>query len=198
MAQVASEIRSAPLSADEIIAFGEKGYLRPGRVFTDEQVERMRAALDRIRAAEAEAGREYDLLDPLDPSVGKGVEKKGQSVGFLFNLWLLDDAFREAAFNPTVARWAAQLMGARQVRLLEDGAIYKEPQVGGKLNWHQDYAYWPLAQPLAVTAWIALDDVTLENGCMKMALGSHLLGERLPADFGSGKAYGTDQRFATI
>ena len=38
------------------------------------------------------------------------------------------------------------------------------PYSGGELKWHQDYPYWPLAQPNAVTAWIALDDTDEENG----------------------------------
>ncbi len=45
--------------------------------------------------------------------------------------------------------------------------MIKKPVVGGKLAWHQDYAYWPLATPGAVTCWIALDDVGAENGGMR-------------------------------
>jgi hypothetical protein len=195
-----SGIRNAPLTADEIIAYSERGFVVPGRIFDDRQVERMCAALDRCRKDEHMAGREYNLLDPLDSSVqGSGTDQQqGKSVGFLFNLYRIDDVFRDAVFNPVLARWATQLLGARQVRLLEDGAIYKEPKTGGSLNWHQDYPYWPLAQPTAVTAWIALDNVTIENGCVNMAVGSHLLGERLPADFGTGQAYMSDHRYQTV
>jgi ectoine hydroxylase-related dioxygenase (phytanoyl-CoA dioxygenase family) len=185
--------RTSALTADEIVEFAERGYLRPGKVLTDDQVERLRAGLDRAR----ERQQEYDLLDPeLWPT--KGTKEPGKSVGFLFNLWLQDDDFREAAFSPVLARWASQLIGSRQVRLLEDGLIYKEPGTGGKLHWHQDYPYWPLASPAAVTAWIALDRVTVENGGMRVAVGSHLLGERLPASFQSGESYGEDKRFATV
>ena len=53
---------------------------------------------------------------------------------------------------------------------MEDGAVDQEAEVvGGKLAWHQDYAYWPLATPGAVTCWIALDDVGAENGGMQVA-----------------------------
>ena len=51
---------------------------------------------------------------------------------------------------------------------MEDGAVVKKPVVGGRLAWHQDYAYWPLATPGAVTCWIALDDVGAENGGMQV------------------------------
>ena len=97
-------------------------------------------------------------------------------------------------FNPILARWASQLIGTRRVRLLEDNALTKAPGSGGELKWHQDFPYWPLAQPNAVTAWVALDDTDARNGAMYMAAGSHLTGERLPSVFGTGTPYMRDQR----
>lgn len=198
--QATTDVRTSALTADELMEYYARGYILPGRVLTHEQVERLRAALDRAREREAAAGREYDLLDPsLWPEERKQVRgEPGKSVGFLFNLWLEDDDFREVVFRPTLARWAAQLIGARQVRLLEDGAIYKEPGTGGTLNWHQDYSYWPVTAPTQATAWIALDDVTIENGGMRMAVGTHLMGERLPAAFGTGSTYLEDRRPSTV
>ena len=38
---------------------------------------------------------------------------------------------------------------------------------------HQDGHYWPI-EPLATcTAWIAIDDSTVENGCLRVIPGSH-------------------------
>ncbi len=194
------EPRTSPLTADEILEYAMRGFVRPGPVVTPEQVDALCEALARAREREREAGREYDLLDPaLWPEGEKPPPEPGKSVGFLFNLWLQDGNFREVAFLPTLARWSAQLIGARQVRLLEDGAIFKEPGgKGGSLKWHQDYAYWPISAPSAVTAWIALDKVTLENGAMQMALGSHLTGERLPGAFGTGETYLGNRRSPTV
>jgi non-haem Fe2+, alpha-ketoglutarate-dependent halogenase len=39
--------------------------------------------------------------------------------------------------------------------------------------WHQDVTYWGLEPPLAVTAWYAVDDSNLENGCMRVIPGTH-------------------------
>jgi ectoine hydroxylase-related dioxygenase (phytanoyl-CoA dioxygenase family) len=42
--------------------------------------------------------------------------------------------------------------------------------------WHQDGHYWPI-QPLATcTVWVAIDDSTTENGCMRVIPGSHRRG----------------------
>lgn len=195
----ATQPRTSPLTADEIVEFYERGFVRPGRILTDEQVEQLRTGLDKARERESATGNEYDLLDPsLWPEGEAPPPEPGKSVGFLFNLWLQDGSFREVAFLPTLAQWSAQLIGARQVRLLEDGLIFKEPRTGGSLKWHQDYAYWPIATTSAVTAWIALDKVTLENGAMQMTVGSHLMGERLPGAFGTGESYLEDRRPSTV
>ena len=203
----ADRVRTSPLTAEEITTFYEKGYLRPGKVFSDGQVEFLRAVVQRLTRTEDEAGRRYDLLDPaLWPDVEGGngeadgaaaARDPSQSFDFLFNLWLTDDDFRAAVFNPTTARWAAQLLGTTSVRLLEDNALNKAPSPHD-VRWHQDYSYWPLAQPNAVTAWVALDDTTQHNGAMLMACGSHHLGERLPVVFGTGTPYLRESRPATV
>jgi hypothetical protein len=174
------------------MSFYQHGFLKPGRVLSDEGVGRLRAAIERAR----KEGGSVDLLSPQEWPEGEGgvPQEPGRTVGFLFNLWRTDPEFREVAFAPTLAGWASQLIGATQVRLLEDNVLVKDPETGGALRWHQDYPYWPLAQPSAVTAWIALDDVTADNGAVMVATGSHLTGERLPAVFGTGAVYGRDLR----
>ena len=44
------------------------------------------------------------------------------------------------------------------------------------MAWHQDVTYWGLEPPRAITAWIAIDDADVENGCMSVIPGSHRLG----------------------
>lgn len=191
-------VRTAPLTPEEIHEFSNRGILRPGKIFDDDQVERLRTVVEYARERERSEGREYDLLDPALWPADSKLPEPGKSVGFLFNLWLWNEDMRQATQNPVLARWASQLLGAHQIRLLEDNALFKDPGSGGSLKWHQDYPYWPLAQPNAVTAWIALDKVDTGNGAMKMVPGSHLSGETLPAVFGTGSTYMEDMRAPTV
>lgn len=199
MTQTTATVRTDPLTADEILEFNHKGFLRPGRVYSDDQSAVLRDAVEAARVRERARGAEYDLLDPgLWPEDSVLPPEPGKTVGFLFNLWLWDNDIRQVSFNPTLARWASQLIGTRQVRILEDNALFKDAGSGGTLQWHQDYPYWPLAQPNAVTAWVALDDVTAENGAMQMVPGSHIMGEMLPAIFGTGTTYLEELRPSTV
>jgi ectoine hydroxylase-related dioxygenase (phytanoyl-CoA dioxygenase family) len=203
-----TDVRTDPLTAEEIASYHERGFLFPIRVLDDAQVEEARAALDDHLEGRRES-HAYELTDPIVESggqatVGSGtttsvaettkVEKKPHSVPFLFNLWERDERFWAIDANPVIVGMARQLLGSQEVVLMEDGAVIKKPVVGGKLSWHQDYSYWPLAEPAAVTCWIALDDVGGENGGMQVAVGSHKLGEKLPVEFGDGTSFMQDER----
>ena len=57
--------------------------------------------------------------------------------------------------------------------------ILKDAKVGGAWAWHQDYGYWyqnGLLSPNLCSVMIAVDQATIENGCMQVIKGSHKLG----------------------
>ncbi len=43
----------------------------------------------------------------------------------------------------------------------------------GFISWHQDGTYWGLDSQKVATAWIALSDSTVQNGCMRVVPGTH-------------------------
>ena len=49
----------------------------------------------------------------------------------------------------------------------------KEPETKGFISWHQDARYIGLEPHDWVTGWLAISDVTEDNGCMRMIPGSH-------------------------
>jgi phytanoyl-CoA hydroxylase len=53
--------------------------------------------------------------------------------------------------------------------------ICKPPFSGQPVLWHQDGAYWKLEPLEAITLWLAVDESTPENGCLRMIPGSHNL-----------------------
>jgi phytanoyl-CoA hydroxylase len=56
-------------------------------------------------------------------------------------------------------------------------ALIKPPRIGSEKPWHQDNAYFSVKNMDGVIGtWIALDDVTVENGCMHVLSGAHRAG----------------------
>ena len=56
-----------------------------------------------------------------------------------------------------------------------DKLLAKRPaKTDAVFAWHQDLAYWPVTPDTrTATMWLALDDSTVENGCMRFVPGSH-------------------------
>ena len=64
------------------------------------------------------------------------------------------------------------------MRVWHDQMQLKPAHIGGPTIWHQDHPYWPVIQPAdLVSAWVALEDATAENGAMSMVRRSHLWGQ---------------------
>ena len=85
----------------------------------------------------------------------------------------------------------------KKITLLETIIFNKPPKVSGDLHWHQDTSYFPLVPKLNnnqwfLTLWLALDNVTNENGPMQYLEGSHTLGELASVDLNTGKKYRHD------
>lgn len=52
--------------------------------------------------------------------------------------------------------------------------IFKNKKVGGKYNPHKDGSFMTTTPQSVCGIWVALDDATLENGCLMGVPGSHL------------------------
>ena len=82
--------------------------------------------------------------------------------------------------HSALARWSSALLGGPVV-LFKDKINFKMPGAPG-FKAHQDQqAGWSVYAPLFLTAMVALDPATLENGCLEIAGGRHregLIGEQ--------------------
>ena len=70
---------------------------------------------------------------------------------------------------------AAELLGARGVRIYHDQSLFKEPGAGvtNITPWHQDLYYWPFNEGTVCGMWMPLHDITAERGNMRFVKGSH-------------------------
>ncbi|MDE0555511.1 MAG: phytanoyl-CoA dioxygenase family protein, partial [Candidatus Poribacteria bacterium] len=65
------------------------------------------------------------------------------------------------------------LLYTQEVRLCHDQVISKPPHDNGHFGFHHDFFFWPLSPPNIVSCWLALDDATVESGCMHVMPKSH-------------------------
>lgn len=105
--------------------------------------------------------------DELDRFLGgrPSAEQKGDA--HLYFKWICDLATR-----PSVLDAVQDIIGPNI--LIHSSTIFtKYPEDQKFVSWHQDSHYWGLSEPLLVSAWIALTDSTVENGCLRVLPGTH-------------------------
>ena len=80
---------------------------------------------------------------------------------------------RQLASDARLLKLVESLIGGR-LSVCFSQIFFKAPEGGGPKPAHQDNFYFGPRDPEAlVTAWIALDDATPENGCMSFGEGTH-------------------------
>jgi non-haem Fe2+, alpha-ketoglutarate-dependent halogenase len=78
----------------------------------------------------------------------------------------------DLATHPRVLDAVEDLMGP-DILVWTVSIFPKYPRDPGYISWHQDGTYWGLDSVRVTTAWIALTDSTVQNGCMRVVPGSH-------------------------
>ena len=154
--------------------FDEKGYLKYGKVLEPSEVEALTDGLDRIVDIELAGGDDSSV----EFSVGhrrtiKDAEEEPRVLTQYVNMWKRDKDYEKTVRHPLITGIAKTLLKTPEVRLWHDHIISKPPQDNGHFRFHQDFYGWPLSAPRILSCWIALDDATVENGCMHVVPGSH-------------------------
>ncbi|MEW4489425.1 phytanoyl-CoA dioxygenase family protein [Thalassoglobus sp. JC818] len=91
---------------------------------------------------------------------------------------LSDDYYSAIARSHRIVSRMTEFLGD-EVYHYHHKLILKEPRVGGAWEWHQDYGYWynnGCLLPDMGSCLIAIDDATVENGCLQVLRGSHHIG----------------------
>ena len=169
------------LTDEQVAFFHEHGYLAGVRILTDEQYDRL-------------CGELAEFFTPTHPGHELWYEyhtnesSKPDTVLFhALGAWRIRPGFHDILWHPAFTVAASQLLGGA-VRFWHDQLFCKPARHGGVVAWHQDYSYMPLDRADGVTAWLAIDPADTDNGCLRYLPGTHLLGERQPADFIRGAA----------
>ncbi|XP_059488046.1 phytanoyl-CoA dioxygenase domain-containing protein 1 homolog [Neocloeon triangulifer] len=104
---------------------------------------------------------------------GKLTVEKGRAlnkVGHALH-WLHPD-FKEITFSNKI-KDVCRAIGLEEPAIAQSMYIYKNPGVGSEVCAHQDATFLYTEPMKLVGFWFALDDATMQNGCLKFAPGSH-------------------------
>ena len=160
------------IADEQVAAYRRDGFTVVEDILTADELRRTREHIEGIaegRIPFPEAGLEYE----------PGARDKGRSLDTLRKINGAaphDPFFLAFARHPGLLQVATALLGP-DVKLFGDQTFMKPPG-GVEKPYHQDSAYFTIEPTDLVTAWVALDEVTLENGCLWVIPGSHRQGIR--------------------
>jgi phytanoyl-CoA hydroxylase len=105
-----------------------------------------------------------------DGSLARPVAQSINKIGHA--LHDLDPVFSQFSRDPRLAA-VVRALGPANPLLLQSMYIFKQPFVGGEVAAHQDHTFLWTDPPSAMGLWFALEDATVDNGCLWARPGSH-------------------------
>ena len=140
---------SYPLTRAQSLALHEQGFVGPLTLWEPSETGAIRALLERL------------YLDDPDPTVGPNI----RHIRHLEVVELL----RRRQLTDAMASVMGEDLFLWRVGFFNKAAREKR----GEIPWHQDRNYWPLEPVIVCSAWIAVDDVDIDNSAMHVIPGSH-------------------------
>ena len=159
---------------DEALArYHEQGFLAINNAFTPAEVQ---DSINGLTDLIAEKNPDFSIIqfhssvrDRLDSLT---LEERLDNVRKIGQFTDYDQRLKDIAFHPKLMPIIETILG-KQAELYQSMALIKPPR-GREKPWHQDHAYFDLTLDTKVVGvWIALEDATIENGCMRVLPGWH-------------------------
>jgi ectoine hydroxylase-related dioxygenase (phytanoyl-CoA dioxygenase family) len=136
------------LGGEEVLRFHEQGYLGPFALCTPPAMAAVRELIDR------------EVLGRPGPAGNTGHFRHLDS-RVVFDL----------CAHPAIVERMASILGPHL--LLWRSAFFVKAPGGAEIPWHQDGQYWAIEPPVNISAWVAIDEATVENSCVQLIPGSH-------------------------
>lgn len=146
--------------------FNERGYFLLENVFTRAEMEELTGHIEAYHRRYEEILREKGGAEGIS---------RADEIAFTSHLAEQDETIRAFSLRPEFVALSTQLLGP-DIDLYWNQSVFKGPECEKQFPWHQDDGYTPVTPTPYLTLWLALNDATLENGCISVLPGSHKRG----------------------
>jgi len=155
------------LTPDQIQAYHDQGYLGVEDVISAAELDELRQVTDEF-VEKSRAITTNDQVFDLEPSHTPETPRLRR----LKDPIKQHEIYRRALRHPKVLEFVSQLIGPA-ITSNGNKLNLKLANVGSPVEWHQDWAFYPHTNDDLLAVGIALDESTLENGCLMVIPGSH-------------------------
>lgn len=161
------------ITSTQVEFYQENGYLIIEDFLSNNELEKWRDGITEAlkeRKGQKIPGKEGRIGE--DDGINEDAEYFGKVFDQMINLWQTNQQMKELMCDPKIGEMAAQLAGVDGIRIWHDQVLIKKPWAN-PTSWHLDTPFWSFSDRRALSIWVALDDATLENGCLFFIPGSH-------------------------
>ncbi len=155
------------LTAKQVQAYHDSGYLAVPGVLSSNEVAELQRATDELVAASRSVTAHTDRYD-LEPSHTAAEPR----VRRIKNPNLHHEAYDRTLRHPAIVDIVDQLIGPG-VRYQSTKLNMKAAGYGSPVEWHQDWAFYPHTNDDILAVGVAIDAMTADNGGMMVIPGSH-------------------------
>ncbi|WP_108424482.1 phytanoyl-CoA dioxygenase family protein [Flagellimonas amoyensis] len=173
------------LTNDQIQSYRSNGFLILEDFLTPDETKYWRDTID--LAVKNRKGRKFphsEVKTGESDGINDNAEYFGKVFDQIVNLWMTDDKVKELMLDKRIGKMACQLADVDGIRVWHDQSLVKQPW-GNPTAWHLDTPFWSFEHKEALSIWVALEDVTLQNGCMYFLPGTQLETEFTEPGIGS-------------
>ncbi len=154
------------LSQEQIASYRKNGFLIIDDFLTSEEVNHWKTTID--KAIANRKGTKFPhskVKSGEDDGINDNADYFGKVFTQIINLWMTDENVKELMLDKRIGKMAADLAQVDGIRVWHDQSLVKQPW-GNPTAWHLDTPFWSFSHREALSIWIALEDVTLQNGCL--------------------------------
>jgi ectoine hydroxylase-related dioxygenase (phytanoyl-CoA dioxygenase family) len=165
------------VTEEQSARYGKEGFLVVDEFLSSDELAEWREAVDHAVEQRGRQRLSFDAGGEEGTSLTERTQEERDYYDSVFtqrnNLWQTDEHMKELLLQSDLGHFVADVAGIKGVRIWHDQALIKEPY-GNPTAYHLDVPFWSFKSADAITIWIALDDATIENGCLYYVPGSHL------------------------
>jgi ectoine hydroxylase-related dioxygenase (phytanoyl-CoA dioxygenase family) len=155
------------LTQQQLDFYQVNGYLAIENVLLAEEIAELRRVTDEFVEKSRQVTQHTDVFD-LEP----GHTPEAPRLRRLKNPANQHPCYDRMMRHPAILDLVAQLIGP-DIRQNGHKLNLKYAEFGSPVEWHQDFAFYPHTNDDLLAVGIAIDDMTLENGCLLVVPGSH-------------------------
>lgn len=179
MTAAAASAHTPPVTKEHVKDYVDHGFLVYGSLISAKEIEELKEDLVKL----ARGGYPCRSLQPMSPDLTD--RQVTEQLLCIHQPHFISPVIRKFVMHPEICAVLSKIVAAHlphwdgSVKCMQSMLFVKPPGLQGQA-WHQDEIYIPTRDRSLCGAWIAIDDATIENGCLRVLPGSHRSGYLYP------------------